>query len=265
MSVGSPAGHVHGLIPYCLENPALRVERRVDLWRNCFISSFSRYDWFPVQPEFWLDDYHEDIMSTLYADTITRPVAEWMVEASLPHVPEAITLVLDGDPVPEHTALIFREVVQRDAAWQRAIETAPVPADEDISISPHWRRYWSCYHFERFPELLRAVCDNEPGSRIRCNFDPGVPWEENEVEKIIESNRANTRSGDWDDAWRRRGCSYRTAPPLPDLHSLKEEYVFPDAWVERDWVEGEVHGEDDETDGVDDMTDWEDDEIAAVP
>jgi hypothetical protein len=30
-----------------------------------------------------------------------------MVEAALPDMPDAITLVLEGDPVPEHTARIF--------------------------------------------------------------------------------------------------------------------------------------------------------------
>lgn len=56
------------------------------------------------------------------ADEITRVIAQWMAEAALPDVPDAITLVLDGDPVPEHTAKIFQEVVQRDAAWQLALD-----------------------------------------------------------------------------------------------------------------------------------------------
>jgi hypothetical protein len=33
----------------------------------------------------------------------------------------SFTLILDGSPTPEHTSDIFRTVVQRDAAWQDAL------------------------------------------------------------------------------------------------------------------------------------------------
>lgn len=53
---------------------------------------------------------------------IHASVAECMVEAALAQVPDAITLVLDLDPIPERTAQIFDEVVQRDVAWQTALD-----------------------------------------------------------------------------------------------------------------------------------------------
>ena len=140
MSVNSAVGHGRGLVPFCLENPALRIERRVDLWRTCFLESTSEA--FPASPGPWLAHfvYVNDVekMSGIHADKVTSPVAEWMVEASL--LPEAITLVLDGGPTPEHTSHIFQEVVQRDAARQNAIDLAFPPND-----SKPFQRYVNRY------------------------------------------------------------------------------------------------------------------------
>lgn len=78
MSVNHPASHVRGLIPFCEENPDLRIERRVDLWRNCFMSSSTRYLRVPEEPERWLHHTHhfDDDFASVPADIITRPVVE---------------------------------------------------------------------------------------------------------------------------------------------------------------------------------------------
>ena len=113
VAAANPECHARGLVPFCHENQALRIERRVSLWRNIFLKCRK------VAANYSLTSMSmvatED-RAPLWADTVTRRVAEWMVEAGLPQIPDAITLVPDGDPMPEHTARIFDEVVQRDAA-----------------------------------------------------------------------------------------------------------------------------------------------------
>jgi len=83
------------------------------------------------------DDADEDGGKSylLPADHATRPVAEWMCEAAL--LPEQIELVLECDGAVEQTEEIFREVVQRDAAWQTALGRAvgfEIPEEEEDGV-----------------------------------------------------------------------------------------------------------------------------------
>jgi hypothetical protein len=61
----------------------------------------------------------------LRAEDITKAVGTWVMEAlalpSLGMPEDSFTLILDGSPTPKHTSEIFRTVVQRDAAWQTAL------------------------------------------------------------------------------------------------------------------------------------------------
>lgn len=41
-SVAYPECHAKGLIPFCRENPALRVERQASLWRDIFLATGDR-------------------------------------------------------------------------------------------------------------------------------------------------------------------------------------------------------------------------------
>ncbi|KAK0655002.1 hypothetical protein B0T16DRAFT_396019 [Cercophora newfieldiana] len=232
MSVNGPASHVQGLIPFCVENPALRIERRVDLWRNCFASCASGD--FPLHPESFLALRVRlgDPMTAVSADLVTRPVALWMVEASLPFIPETITLVLDGGPSPEQMSHVFQEAVQRDAAWQIALDrvTGSPGYDPDKRL---WSRGSSAYLFEGFPELLESIRKKEPGCRVSCNFYPGDPWTDEQIDEIAEANKDNDDT--WAENMRRPELAFTPPPPLPDFHSLREEYVLEDSWVERHW------------------------------
>jgi hypothetical protein len=111
-----------------------------------------------------------------------------MVEAALPEIPDAITLVLDGDPIPERTAQIFDEVVQRDAAWQTALDRTFTP---EAGAHPHdvfYKRGVPPFHFVGFPELLRDVRERREGCRVSCSFDPSRPWDEGRVAAVAEAN-----------------------------------------------------------------------------
>jgi hypothetical protein len=225
VSVALPACHAKGLIPFCLENPELRIERRVSLWRNLFLGSrWAAYLSHDLAA--WLQPDNDFRDNELWEDYATMPVAEWMVEASLPMVPNAISLVLDGDPTPEQTAEVFQNTVQRDAAWQRALDKAFVPGrnvDEDV----YARRCSKPWHFERFPELLEAMCNNAPSSHVRCNFDPGSPWDEAQIDEIVAENQDREEVTDWHYEWE-RSTRYPPQPPLPSWQDLLKENVLPE-------------------------------------
>ncbi|KAK4446105.1 hypothetical protein QBC34DRAFT_411964 [Podospora aff. communis PSN243] len=160
MAVHAPSAHVRGLIPFCHENPALQIERRVDLWRNCFM--FAVMGQFPMFPGRWLDftmgpDDPKEVMS---AGNITVSVAKWIVEASLPTIPKAITLVLDGGPDPDLMSRLFQEVVQHDAAWQTAISRV---FHSDLSL--RGRTHWP-YFYEGFPELLQSMSNFQASASV---------------------------------------------------------------------------------------------------
>ncbi|KAK1762128.1 hypothetical protein QBC33DRAFT_462101, partial [Phialemonium atrogriseum] len=164
-AVSNPACHAQGLIPFCQENPLLRVERRVNLWRNVFLG----HVWHSRQ----VHD-PEDISPADIAWDVTAHVAEWIVEAltliSAGMPAGSFTMVLDGEPAPGRCSEIFQTILQRDVAWQSALdecyarELLPTP-------SSYQRRSNTCYTFEDFPQAVRDIVNNT--SLVRCNFDPG--------------------------------------------------------------------------------------------
>jgi hypothetical protein len=177
--------------------------------------------------EFTMDfDHQRDVVG---AGDVTGSMAKWMAELSLPTIPEAITLVLDGGPDPDLMSRIFQEVVHRDAAWQEAINR--------VFHSEHFlqARIYYPYFYQGFPELLRAMSKNDPSLRIRCNFSVGQPWNNEQVNQIIDEHKHISQPRDWKYAawswW--RGLTFRPPPPLPDFHTLKEENVFPEGWISR--------------------------------
>ncbi|KAB5580332.1 hypothetical protein GE09DRAFT_1255099 [Coniochaeta sp. 2T2.1] len=257
ISVAFPQCHVRGLVPFCHENPDLRIERRVSLWRNIFLTTpWTFRGWCRELDDLFLgacpDFYGNPCI--LEADTITRRVAEYMVEAAQPQVPEAITLVLDGAPLPSLASRIFSETVQRDAAWQTALERAFAAPEEPpgagatatAPVDALYVRRAAPYQFAGFPELLRAVCAGSAGAgaggtpttcRVRCNFDPGEPWDDARIEAEIE--RPVGRGADlrrWTELWERGDTGgYGTEPPLPPYHRMFEENVLCLPYAPPEW------------------------------
>ncbi|KAF2438899.1 hypothetical protein P171DRAFT_504383 [Karstenula rhodostoma CBS 690.94] len=65
LSVGKMDSHAHGLIPYCRENPKLKVEIRIDIWRVVMLKGLSPGRW------------------TLSVSSVLSRVARWLRESSL--------------------------------------------------------------------------------------------------------------------------------------------------------------------------------------
>ncbi|KAK4441985.1 hypothetical protein QBC34DRAFT_456898 [Podospora aff. communis PSN243] len=162
---------------------------------------------------------------------LTRSVAEWMSEASAPSIPKAISLFLDAGPIPERAAEIFQDVVHRDLGWRLAYDRVCVPGIATPSDVLH-KKTVRFYHQTIFPDLIRALCAKDPCSRVRCNFDPGVMWDEAQIAELAERGRhfpwdmRSTSDLSWDahllDVWEAHE-GYDTVPPLPSVRKLIEE------------------------------------------
>lgn len=132
--VAFPESHAQGLISFCVENPWLRVERRVNLWNAIF--QHPNRSKFPYHSVNYLDGDPEsqylfakgDAETGFTTDTITDNLALWIMEAATlvpAGMPEnSFTLILDGAPGNDVLMDVFMKYIQRDAAWQRAWEVA---------------------------------------------------------------------------------------------------------------------------------------------
>lgn len=196
-AVAFPEAHGLGLIPYCQENPRLRVERRVSMWRTVFQTETGTFI-SPAKP----DIYNNGLLAGL----ISHPVAVWILEAlelepaGMP--PGSFLLTFEGD---QACSEVFRTVVQRDAAWQAAVDLS---LERQILPSLSWvmRRLdgWAnhaaetkWYVLEGFPQAVQDIVAAK--SIVKCNFDVGEAWD---VEKLVEE-RKNWTMSDWQKRWER--------------------------------------------------------------
>ncbi|KAK2013559.1 hypothetical protein LZ32DRAFT_254265 [Colletotrichum eremochloae] len=220
--------HGLGLIPYCQENPWLRVERRVSMWRTVFQTTTCCN---------WGSPFVSIFETTkLQARQISYPVAVWIVEAleleSAGMPPGSFTLTFEGDSLCSE---IFQTVVQRDAAWQAAVDLC---LDRNILPPLSWlrrrsdprNRYSSIhgvhfdglitYLFEAFPGAIRDIVAGN--SIIKCNFALGEAWD---VERLAEEHKHYSLS-EWNARWMfdREKEAFEPDPPSPTwAHLLCEE------------------------------------------
>jgi hypothetical protein len=232
MSVAWPECHGQGLIKFCQENPNLRVERRVSLWRNIWpascsssVASVAKID---LSRESW-DGKRNMLKST----NITRPkLAPWIMEAlalpSLGMPAGSFTLTLDGSPTPRKTTEVFA-ITQQDASWQEAFER--IHAFD--SIPCYEIRHNRSYIMNRFPHAIRDIVDGK--SLVKCNF---------EVEPNFTPDGARNQEIDqwphvqrdwsmdqWDSKWDAHyPKAFGTQVPLPTWLRLRQEDAL---WVGR--------------------------------
>lgn len=132
--VAFPESHAQGLIRFCVENPNLRVERRVSLWKAIFQQPSNYSDEGDTVNDLDLVPENQYLLGKSDVDTgfstvpISNNLALWVMEAAAlvpAGMPEdSFTLVLDGAPDNDTLLDVFTNYIQRDAAWQRAWEIA---------------------------------------------------------------------------------------------------------------------------------------------
>lgn len=244
VSVGNPECHVLGLVPFCLENPRLHIERRVNIWRNLFGAGFrndaygnSSYEFHLVGPLHPLVDLDENEKRTRYdqhcPEKISATWSLWLTEASnlfVKGMPAgSFTFTLDGDPAPDQSSDVF-EIVKEDAAWQVAQHQWLI----DWSVIPDFleERIGVTYFSESFPQMISDIVEGK--TFVRCSFPTGTLYD---PEWILNRNRHIRPSSryypgtDWSLAWRRLryNTKIKLLPPLPPLLAdLALEDVIPE-------------------------------------
>ncbi|MCJ1457863.1 hypothetical protein MMC28_008232 [Mycoblastus sanguinarius] len=230
-SVALPECHVLGLIPFCLQNPQLHIERRVNLWRTLLAGGFHRrlYNHPATLEEMSGRDERArwEIYDQFCAINIGKICCRWISEASaLPAngMPaDSFSLVLDGDPTPDQSSEVF-EIVKEDAAWQAA--QAQWYTDQSLSPGFMATRLGGFYMCEVFPQAINDIVEGK--SFIRCNFHTGSLYD---PKRVLDRNRHINHDPvgdpkliiapglDWMKAWNKKRfrTPIRPSPPLPSL------------------------------------------------
>lgn len=154
--------------PSCSQWPKLHIERRVNLWRNLAIAPL-------LDKESDHDQCHHDnrflFLEELYNNNVnpnwsarkaangvwllpfTSSFARYITEASILHsqgMPtNSFSLVLDGDPAPNHSSQLF-ELVKANAAWQVAYGKV---------VTDHNRMMGVIYMSEVFPQAISNIIE----------------------------------------------------------------------------------------------------------
>ncbi|KAF5523208.1 hypothetical protein CGCA056_v005615 [Colletotrichum aenigma] len=242
--ISYPESHDRGLIPFCQDNPLLRVERRVKLWTNVFLTGMT-YDAYLEWQCAQQTGQHET--GVLYSDQITAALGPWIVEAAalvgagMP--PASFSLLLESGGAPELCSQIFQSVLHRDIAWQQAwIESARNGTldlswfglrgklaansvrerDHVFHAGPTRGPQNFCdfagYFFEELPRVVREM--GEGSSIIRCDFEVGTPLD---FQAIVDDHK-HWGDGKWIQEWSSHSPAiWKTVSPLPDWKTIVKD------------------------------------------
>ncbi|CAA9956713.1 hypothetical protein PTMSG1_00321 [Pyrenophora teres f. maculata] len=158
----------------------MRIERRVEMWRNLLPGGATPFQTYAAQ------SYRKDDLEAKY---VTNAVGDWIIEAnalsSLGMPTDVFSLILDGGETAERTSEVFK-TVHRDCAWQKAFEISVTRSH--FNIPPDISRWGhrSC----GYRGLPKAIADMVQGNSIvKCNFDTGGIWDEQEIEELVQEGR----------------------------------------------------------------------------
>lgn len=221
-AVADSETHARGLIPFCVRNPRLRIERRLSLWTNVFFTT---------------DRFKKE----RFSNWRIRPGPSWIHEALL--LPPAISLILDGSPAaPEICSANFKTVLVQDALLQKGVEESyrrellsyPGLLDWITGTTVDWTEYddedYLGYCCENWPEIVKNILDGR--SPISCNFAP-----ENTFDEDFEDLMRRAEEGDWcHDDW--NDLVEYQEPLEPDLAPPGWEAHMKRYKACRDWPSG---------------------------
>ncbi|KAL8880190.1 MAG: hypothetical protein Q9198_002350 [Flavoplaca austrocitrina] len=236
LSVARPESHALGLIPFCVQNPQLHIERRVNVWSTLLTTRPVLYtnpihtrakdllDYFNGDDnERW--DSHDSTRLLWVSESFCR----WITEASAlsAHgMPDrSFSLIFDGDPAPDQSSDLF-ELVKEDAVWQ--VAEADWYTSHSSSQGFEGIRQRSHYKSEVFPQAINDIVEGK--SCIRCNFPTGKLHHPQRVLDMTRhityepTGRRNQRRMDldWAGVWYRQRLRipFEFSPPSPSSSDL---------------------------------------------
>ncbi|KAH7304766.1 hypothetical protein B0I35DRAFT_484324 [Stachybotrys elegans] len=240
VSVAYPETHALGFIPYCQENPRLRIKRRVDMWRTVFMTPDSAaMRCFPHFEHNWkvtsaaTDDDPESV-GKVSDYRLARRFAVWVTEAlelekaGMPK--QSFQLILDGDPVNHQWSELFQTAFQRFAVWQKVAEMICEKEKKDENIDLFSVRLTWPYIMDGFLDVVQGLI-NGRYEVIHTTFDMGpMVWDVN----VEFKNYGHMSFQAFTKLVKTYGKWVGPASPLPGCPELIAECILPQFWEERE-------------------------------
>ena len=228
VAISWPESHAQGLIAFCQDNPQLRIERRVSLWKNALPGG--SVPLFKVVHGWTRGNTNPALVHTLRSESISRDsIARWIMEAlRLPELgmpPNAFSLLLECDGLPNRSRQIF-DIVKQDAAWQTALERWIAGRTSGL-VPWQWMyvRGSGAYIAQGFPDAVRSLIDGD--SLVKCDFELDNACDL-DTEKLVAESQ-HWRLDDWHENWcdLRHAIALDTEPPLPSWLDIRREDLLP--------------------------------------
>ncbi|CAE7033034.1 hypothetical protein PTTW11_05125 [Pyrenophora teres f. teres] len=195
-SVGLPQTHARGLIPFCIENPDLRIERRIDIWRTDFI---------PKSEHFSADIPY-----------IVSDVAKWISEARLLRImgmpSTSFSLVLHG-PTEEASQQLCDAMIKAAIWHEGAQEVARRTGSK-------WEDYYGIA--EDFFDVIKAMVRGDIPARFEA--DMGEVWD---IEEILRDSE-----GDEPASAREVFALENFEEPVGGWEAARAKYMEQTDWVD---------------------------------
>ncbi|CAJ2499977.1 Uu.00g028300.m01.CDS01 [Anthostomella pinea] len=220
-AVGNSECHALGLIPFCQANTLMRIERRVNLWKNAFQK--------PRGPS--KVNSRNGVHSLSASELIIPWIAEAMALEPAGMPAESFNLVLDGDLAPEQCSEIW-QTRQREVVSQKArqdLQRRKLVRNTEY-LDGESELHWGCFSPCGFHGMEKALDDIANGtSVVRCNFPlpPRIYADE------IIANAISLGSEWWyqwrDQDWNRSFDEYHEPdPPNPGWTELLKDNILPE-------------------------------------
>ena len=180
-AVSRPEVHARGLIPFCIKNPQLRIERRIGLFTNLLPEGFV-----------WSQGLDTGCR-WLFSDMCFRVMIPWIEEAlalsSLGMPTHSFSLVIDGST---EEALEIWNLLKYAAATQEArLLDEPVPPSRPLVLKYNSSRDLPA----NFAKTIRDIVEGT--SVIRFDGDVGELWDP----EVFLYERRDWNKEQWDMDW----------------------------------------------------------------
>ena len=195
------SSHARGLLPFCISNTQLKIERRVDIWRTSLIRTWG-------------------VTHCAESELTMKEIGMWVSETKALFVlgmpPGSYTLVLHG-PSPLASQQICDATV-RVAIWDEGC-TAIAKAD------PLQAHYFDHMLGEGFVEAIKGVIDGDIPARF--DADMGKIWD---IDQLLED-----KDGDWPSAMDDVFAIRNLEQPPEGWYAAHEERFG--VWEHRDYIQ----------------------------
>ncbi|KAJ4311058.1 hypothetical protein N0V84_010636 [Fusarium piperis] len=216
LAVGRSEGHILGLIPFCRENPRLRVEQRVNLWRNLTLRLEMPSTHEAIKLAEDDDDDRIARANTICFYRLHAALASWGL-----HVMEVVgegmpagtfSFVLDGDPDLHLSSDLFDRLVHPTVAWLKAYTEC---SSRGLSPQP----YQDLFYFPTAAYLKGIEPLLGGASFLRSNFNLGQPWD---YDKLVDTHQGLPFST-WKDKFYKVDALFDMSSPALELAKVKLE------------------------------------------